>query len=152
MAPRDSTPRPLTGIILALFAAGALLGDVLLLGRLVLDVESFTSAERTGMLSLSLFHLEGVETAFLLGFAVSLIAMACGGFLWLTDGHPANRTEAGWTLTGTILALILFVSLVLMFLLDSTGIRAGLLLVAFVVSSALLVYLVVSFIRAAFEK
>lgn len=150
MAPHDNMPHSLTGLNLALFVTGGLLGVVLLAARLALDFQSLTSERTTASYAVSLF--QGVETAFLLGFVVSLVAMISGGFLWMSGGHPANRREASWTLTGAILVLTLLVSLVLMFLLERSGMRIGLLLGSFLASSLLLTSLIVSFVRAAFKK
>jgi hypothetical protein len=156
----DQQQRVILSYALTLFILGAMVGLLAVLGRTGQEVlTGFFPDLRAGFLQPisatvktplpAMIHGLGStsERLIALGFAVSAVCMAAGGYLWFRGGIPPARRPSAWTHLGALIALLLVAGMAFALFCEDADLRLAVLIVSLIGALALFVTFVLLVVR-----
>jgi hypothetical protein len=158
----DQRQRAVVSYALTLFILGTMVGLLAVLGRVGQEVltgvlrdvrRGFFQPATLGSrppLPAMIHSLDSTsDRLILLGFAVCTVCIVSGAYLWFTGGIPSAQRPPAWTLTGTLIALLLAVGMGFALLCEDAGLRLTVLVTALISGLALFVTFVMLVVRDA---
>jgi len=156
----DARQRVVVSYALTLFILGAMVGLLAVLGRVGQEVlagvfrdarrgffQPATLGSRPPLPAMVHSLDSSSDRLILLGFAVCAVCILSGAYLWFTGDVPSARRPPAWTLTGTLIALLLAVGMSFALLCEDAGLRLGVLITALISGLALFVTFVLLIVR-----